>query len=114
MFWAASLSAPLFGTARRSMFGSSSSLMVDGTPGRARGALEMLVHLVEPDALGDHEHLHVVEELGDLLRRPVVRLVLGGHPALGGLLDDLLADGMHAGVERGHGARARRPGTRLV
>src|SRR5690606_11441016 len=35
----------------------------------------------------------------DLLRGLVVRLVLGGHPHLGGLLDDLLADRVHAGVE---------------
>jgi len=33
-------------------------------------------------------------------------LVLGCHPRLGGLLDQLLADRVHTGVERLHGAGA--------
>jgi hypothetical protein len=38
--------------------------------------------------------------------------VLGGHPDLGGLLDDLLADRVDPGVERRDGARA--PGGRAA
>src|SRR5690606_1853266 len=40
-----------------------------------------------------------VQQLGDLFGRFVVRLVLRGHPHLGGLFDDLLADCMYTGVE---------------
>jgi hypothetical protein len=45
-----------------------------------------------------------------VLGGPLGRLVLGGHPRLGRLLDDLLADLVDAGVERGHGRRAGRAG----
>jgi hypothetical protein len=37
-----------------------------------------------------------------------VRLVLGCHPCLGGFLDELLADGMHAAVEQADGTGALR------
>src|SRR5690606_17274875 len=75
---------------------------------RRRGLLEVLVDVVEADAAGDHHDLHVVEQLGDLLRGGLVRLVLGCHPDLGGLFHDLLADGMDARVEGGDGSRALR------
>src|SRR6476469_1784001 len=52
-----------------------------------------------------HEHLQVVEQLADLLRGAVRRLVLRGHPDLGRLLDDLLPDGVHARVEGRDGPR---------
>jgi hypothetical protein len=52
----------------------------------------------------------VVDQLRDLLGRAVGVLVLGRHPRLGRLLDDLLADRVHALREQGHraGARGRR------
>src|SRR6478609_3596844 len=56
----------------------------------------------------------MVEELADLLGGLVVRLVLGGHPHLGRLLDDLLADGVDAGVELRDGARALGSRLRLL
>src|SRR6478609_7267694 len=56
----------------------------------------------------------MVEELADLLGGLVVRLVLGGHPHLGGLLDDLLPDRVHAGVELRDGARTLGSGLRLL
>jgi hypothetical protein len=40
--------------------------------------------------------------------------VLGGHPGLRRLLDQLLADRMHAGIELGDGAGAGRPVLGLV
>src|SRR4029453_11119114 len=64
----------------------------------------MSVHVGGRQPLREHGHLQVVEQLRDLLRRLVVALVLCGHPDLGRLLDDLLADGVHAGVELAHGA----------
>ena len=62
----------------------------------------------------EHQHLGVVEQLADLLGRALLALVLGGHPGLGGLLDELLADGMDAGVERAHGAGAIGSGPGLL
>ena len=52
------------------------------------------------DALREHEHLQVIEQLGDFHRRVVLRLVLGRHPHLGGLLDDLFPDRVHAIVKK--------------
>ena len=52
------------------------------------------VDVVQGDPAGDHHHLDVVQQLRDLLGCRFLALVLGGHPDLGGLLDDLLADGM--------------------
>src|SRR3954469_1635191 len=68
MVWAASVSAPLLGTARRSMVSANPS-GVD--PGKVFYRSEMLVDLVEPDAPGDHEDLDVVEQLRDLFGGPV-------------------------------------------
>src|SRR6478752_10831977 len=62
------------------------------------------IDVVEGEAGGEHEHLRVVEQLADLQRRRVLALVLGGHPGLGGLLEQLLADRMDAGIELLHGA----------
>ena len=59
---------------------------------------------------GEHQHLGVVEQLADLLGRALLALVLGGHPGLGGLLDQLLADRMDAGVELRARCRTRRGG----
>src|SRR5690606_1152040 len=50
--------------------------------------------------------LRLVNRLGDLLSGVLVALVLRGHPHLGGLFDDLLADRMHAAVQLRHRARA--------
>jgi hypothetical protein len=72
------------------------------------------VDVVEREPRGQHQHLCVVEELGDLLRGALGRLVLGGHPGFCSLLDDLLADRMDPGVERRDGARPGRPCRRLV
>src|SRR5690349_304952 len=81
------------------------SFTVGGMAGTVRS--EVGVHVVERQPAGDHHHLKVVEELRDLLRRLLVRLELGGHPDLGGLLDDLLADRMDALLDelRGTGGR---------
>src|SRR5450759_4444174 len=65
------------------------------------------VDVVERDARSNHHHLHVIQELADLLRRALLALVLSGHPHLGSLLDDLLADLMNPGVQRDNGARPR-------
>ena len=64
-------------------------------------ASQVGVDVGEADAAGEHQHLGVVEQLAELLGRPLGGLVLGGHPRLGGLLDQLLADRMDAGVELG-------------
>jgi hypothetical protein len=62
------------------------------------------VDVFERQSRGQHEDLGVVEQLADLLGRALGGLVLGGHPGLGGLLDDLLADGVDTGVEGGDGS----------
>src|SRR5689334_4133274 len=66
------------------------------------------------ESLGDEQHLDVVQKLAHLLGGPLRRLVLGRHPRLGGLLENLLADEVDAPVELRHGARPRRPGSRLL
>src|SRR5690625_2118535 len=53
---------------------------------------QMSVDVLEGDALGDHHHLEVVEQLADLFGGLVEGLVLAGYPHFCGLLDDLLAD----------------------
>src|SRR5699024_2159217 len=60
----------------------------------------------EGEALGEHHHLEVVEQLADLFGGLVEGLVLAGHPHFCGLLDDLLADMVHARVELADGARS--------
>src|SRR5690625_1718518 len=67
---------------------------------------QMSVDVLEGDALGDHHHLEVVEQLADLFGGLVEGLVLAGHPHFCGLLDDLLADMVHARVELADGARS--------
>ena len=64
----------------------------------------MSADVLQGEAARDHHDLHVVQQLLDLLGRAVVGLVLGRHPDLGGLLDDLLADRVHAAVELADGA----------
>lgn len=66
----------------------------------------MSVDLLERNASGEHQDLYMVEKLGNLLRRAVVILVLGGHPHLGRLLDNLFPYGVNSGIELGHGPRA--------
>src|SRR5699024_11795943 len=76
-----------------------------GPPHAGRGwrrgwlGLKLLVDVLEAQAAGQHHDLEVVEELRDLFGGPIVRLVFGGYPDLGGFLDDLLADGMDTGIE---------------
>src|SRR4051794_32176917 len=64
---------------------------------------EVRVDVVQRQTPRQHEHLHPIEELADLLRGPVEGLVLGRHPRLGGLLDHLLAGGVHAVADGGDG-----------
>ena len=106
------LSAPLLGTAmRKPRFGSGRVMSVVMF---VAVLLQVGVDVVERDALGQHEDLEMVEQLADLLRRLDGRLVLGRHPHLGGLLDDLLADLVHTGVEGRDRARTLRAGHGLV
>src|SRR5690606_12938414 len=78
---AGSDSEPLFGTATRSMgtdpFPGRSA--TSGRPGH-RAGLQMSVYVLEREALGDHQDLDVVQELGNLLGGAVHALVLRGHP----------------------------------
>jgi hypothetical protein len=73
----------------------------------------MSVDVLELESGGDHQHLGLVQQLGDLLGGALRTLVLGGHPRLGRLLDDLLADEVHPAVQRRHGGRAGRALGRL-
>src|SRR4051794_28453733 len=96
------LSEPLLGTASRSgLPGVGASV----TGGPSRGS-EVGVDVVEREAAREHEDLRVVQQLAELLGGALGTLVLGRHPGLGGLLDQLLPDRVHAGVELGHRARA--------
>src|SRR5690625_3176392 len=92
----ASLSSCPVGPARPPLFGMAMRSMIP---------LKVGVDVVERQPLGHHEHLKVVEELGDFQGRGVVGFVLCRHPHLGGFLDDLLADGMDPRVKQRHRAR---------
>src|SRR4051812_34104123 len=92
---AGSLRTPLFGTAMRSTGG-----LLGSRWGQGRAASEVGVDVVQRQAAGEHEDLPPVEQLADLLRRPLLALVLGGHPGLRRLLDDLLARRVHAVADR--------------
>lgn len=70
----------------------------------------MSVDIRRRQAFRKHQDLQVIEKLGDLFGRLGVRLVLGSHPHLGGLFDDLLTNGVHAGIELRHRTRLGRPG----
>src|SRR5699024_7778626 len=87
-------------------------------PRRTRNELttgsQSCVDLVERDAAGDHQHLGVVKDLAELGRDSLRPLVLGGHPGLSSLLDQLLSDRVYAGVELGHRTRTLGPGLRLL
>src|SRR5262245_43826091 len=63
------------------------------------GMLEMSVYVVERQATGDHQHLRVIEELRQLFGSAVAALMLGGHPCLGCLFHELLADRVRAPLE---------------
>jgi hypothetical protein len=65
--------------------------------------------VLEGEALREHQHLQVVEQLRDLFGGAVIGFVLGRHPHFGRLFDDLLADLVHAGVEVRDGAGALGP-----
>src|SRR6476661_7473063 len=93
-------SEPLLGTASLSNRSGSRS----GTVAPFADGLEVGVDVVERESGGEHQDLRVVQQLADLLGGPLGPLVLGGHPGLGGLLDQLLADRMDAGVELTDGA----------
>src|SRR5574340_1056876 len=94
-------SAPLFGTATRSMVGVP-FVGVGLEPASWR--LQMPVDVLELQSPSHHQHLHPVQQLGDLLGERLVALVFGGEPHLPGLLQHLLALGMDAGVQCGDGA----------
>src|SRR5580765_3192356 len=104
---AGSDSEPLFGTAMRSM-----ATCLGGSEGR--DGLQMSVDVLEREPLAQHQDLNSVQQLADLLGGAVCRLVLSGHPRLRGLFDDLLALGVHAGVEGLDGRRTRRALTLTV
>lgn len=66
----------------------------------------MSVDILCGQALRDHHHLHVVQQLGYFHGCLVVTLKLSGHPHLGGLFYDLLPYGVYAGIEFRYCARA--------
>src|SRR5437868_2015442 len=110
MVWAASLSTPLLGTASRSISGHpcrSGRYRSRSRQWAPAGALQALVRPGERVVVGDQEERDVGEERGDRVGGPLVRLVPGGHPARGGLLDDPVAEGMAAAGRGGQGAGAR-------
>ena len=68
----------------------------------------MSVHVLELQPPADHQHLHPVQQLRDLLGEGLVALVLGGNPHFTGFFEHLLALRMDACVQRRHCARTFR------
>lgn len=64
----------------------------------------MSVDICGGQTLRQHEYLKVIQQLRDLLGGGIRRLVLGCHPHLGSLLDDLLPDRVYASIELGNSA----------
>src|SRR3954462_7436093 len=106
---AVSLSVPLLGTA---IF-SNGLLSGKGEEGGTERRSQMSVDVLGAETAREEHHLQVVQELRDLLGQALVGLVLRRHPDLRGLLHDLLADRVHAGVELRDGAGSGRPGLGL-
>src|SRR4051812_21851636 len=106
---AVSLSVPLLGTA---IF-SNGLLSGKGREGGTVCRSQMSVDVLGTETAREEHHLQVVQELRDLLGQALVGLVLRRHPDLRGLLHDLLADRVHAGVELRDGAGSGGPGLRL-
>jgi hypothetical protein len=67
---------------------------------------QMSVDIDRRQSLRDHEYLQVINQLGNLFRGLDVGLEFGGHPDLRSLFDDLLADGVYAGIQLGDSAGA--------
>src|SRR5918998_196525 len=101
---AGSASVPLLGTATRSIWPSPSGV----SP--FIGTSQVAVDVAGADPAAQHEHLNAVEQLGDLLRQPLIGLVFGGDPHLASLLEQFLALGVHSVVQRRHRARPGWPG----
>ena len=76
--------------------------------------LQVTVDVLETVALGDHHDLGVVKQLADLLAGGLIGLVLTGHPGLGSLLHELLADEVDPAVQFLHGPGALGAGGCLV
>src|SRR5690349_12456008 len=74
----------------------------------------MSIHVLEVETSRDHQDLGLVEQLGDLLGGPLGALVLGGHPGLGRLLDDLLTDEVDPALQGHDGGRTLRARLRLL
>ena len=71
---------PLLGTATRSIVaGPSIDPSTDTVP--FIGTSQVAVDVADVDPPAEHEHLNPVEQLGDLLRQPLVGLVFGFYPA---------------------------------
>src|SRR3978361_1345663 len=101
-------SDPLLGIAMRSSGSVAESVDSSIEPGETMVPSEVWVDGVERESGGEHQHLRVVEQLADLHGRPLMALPLRGHPGLGSLLDQLLADRLHSRLERLHSSgRAR-------
>src|SRR5665647_1022798 len=78
------------------------------------GGSEVGVNVVERDFSSKHQHLQVIEQLADFLGGAHPALILGSYPHLGGLFDDLLANGMDPGVQLDDGARPLRARSSLA
>ena len=63
------------------------------------GNSQMLIDVVERQALLNHHDLQVINLLADLLSQPFIALVLSCHPHFGGFLHDFLTDGMYSAVK---------------
>src|SRR5918998_444110 len=101
---AGSARVPLLGTATRSIWPSPFVM----SP--FIGTSQVAVDVAGIDPAAEHEHLNAVEQLGDLLRQPLIGFVFGGDPHLAGFLEHLLALGVYPVVQRRHRTGARRPG----
>ena len=74
------------------------------------GNSQMLIDVVERQALLNHHDLQVINLLADLLSQPFIALVLSCHPHFGGFLHDFLTDGMYSAVKLLDGSLTCRTG----
>ena len=64
----------------------------------------MAINIRQIQVTGDHHHLNMIEQLGDLFGSALSTFVLSSHPHLAGFLNHFLANGMNTTIKLPNGS----------